>query len=43
MKGIALAGAISVLDERGYRFHKVAGTSAGWIVAQASSREIQNW
>jgi NTE family protein len=32
VKGIALAGAISVLDERGYRFHKVAGTSAGSIV-----------
>jgi len=25
VKGIAPAGAISVLDERGYRFHKVAG------------------
>lgn len=32
VKGIALAGAISVLDEHGYRFHKVAGTSAGSIV-----------
>lgn len=32
VKGIALAGAISVLDERGYRFHKIAGTSAGSIV-----------
>jgi NTE family protein len=32
VKGIALAGAISVLDERGYKFHKVAGTSAGSIV-----------
>ena len=32
VKGIALAGAISVLDERGYSFHKVAGTSAGSIV-----------
>ncbi len=32
VKGIALAGAISVLDERGYRFRKVAGTSAGSIV-----------
>jgi NTE family protein len=32
VKGIALAGAISVLDERGYTFHKVAGTSAGSIV-----------
>jgi NTE family protein len=32
VKGIALAGAVSVLDERGYTFHKVAGTSAGSIV-----------
>ncbi len=32
VKGIALVGAISVLAERGYRFHRVAGTSAGSIV-----------
>lgn len=32
VKGIALVGAITVLHERGYRFHKVAGTSAGAIV-----------
>jgi NTE family protein len=32
VKGIALAGAVSVLEERGYRFHKVAGTSAGALV-----------
>jgi NTE family protein len=32
VKGVALAGAVSVLEERGYRFHKVAGTSAGSIV-----------
>jgi NTE family protein len=32
VKGIALVGAISVLEEHGYRFHKVAGTSAGSIV-----------
>jgi NTE family protein len=32
VKGIALVGAISELAERGYRFHKVAGTSAGSIV-----------
>ena len=32
VKGIALVGAISVLEERGYRFHKIAGTSAGSIV-----------
>ncbi|HZM76260.1 MAG TPA: patatin-like phospholipase family protein [Candidatus Limnocylindrales bacterium] len=32
VKGVALAGAVAVLEERGYRFHKVAGTSAGAIV-----------
>jgi NTE family protein len=32
VKGIALVGAISVLEERGYVFHRVAGTSAGSIV-----------
>jgi NTE family protein len=32
VKGIALVGAISVLEERGYRFRRVAGTSAGAIV-----------
>ncbi len=32
VKGIGLVGAISVLEERGYTFHRVAGTSAGAIV-----------
>jgi NTE family protein len=32
VKGIALAGAISILQEAGYSFPKVAGTSAGAIV-----------
>ncbi len=32
VKGIALAGAVSVLKERGYDFPRVAGTSAGSIV-----------
>lgn len=32
VKGIALVGAIAVLEERGYRFSRVAGTSAGAIV-----------
>lgn len=32
VKGIALVGAISVLEERGYVFNRVAGTSAGSIV-----------
>ena len=32
VKGIALVGAISVLEERGYVFNRMAGTSAGAIV-----------
>ncbi|MGH8988658.1 MAG: patatin-like phospholipase family protein [Acidimicrobiales bacterium] len=32
VKGIALVGAIAVLEEHGYRFHRVAGSSAGAIV-----------
>jgi NTE family protein len=39
VKGIALAGAISVLQDRGYRFHKVAGTSAGAIVGALVAAE----
>lgn len=33
VKGIGLVGAVSVTEERGYRFENVAGTSAGAIVA----------
>jgi NTE family protein len=32
VKGIALAGAVSMLEDRGYRFRRVAGTSAGSLV-----------
>jgi NTE family protein len=32
VKGIALVGAIAVLEERGYRFRRIAGTSAGAVV-----------
>ncbi len=32
VKGIGLVGAISVLEQAGYRFQRVAGTSAGAIV-----------
>ena len=32
VKGIALAGAVSVLEEHGYHFRRVAGTSAGSLV-----------
>ena len=46
VKGIALVGAISVLEERGYEFRRVAGTSAGAIVgslvaANARAAELQ--
>lgn len=45
VKGIGLVGAISVLEERGYSFHRVAGTSAGAIVgalvaAGCTSKEL---
>lgn len=33
MKGLAFVGALQVLEEKGYRFKRVAGTSAGAIVA----------
>jgi NTE family protein len=32
VKGIGLVGALSVLEEHGYRFNRIAGTSAGAIV-----------
>jgi len=46
VKGIALVGAISVLQERGYEFRRVAGTSAGAIVgslvaANAGAAELE--
>jgi len=46
VKGIALVGAISVLEERGYEFRRVAGTSAGAIVgslvaAKADAAKLQ--
>jgi NTE family protein len=47
VKGIGLVGAISVLEERGYTFHRIAGTSAGAIVgslvaAGIPCRELQD-
>lgn len=33
VKGVGLIGALAVLEERGYRFRNVAGSSAGAIVA----------
>lgn len=46
VKGIAPVGAISVLEQRGYQFRRVAGTSAGAIVgslvaANARAAELQ--
>jgi len=40
VKGIALVGAISVLAEHGYRFHRVAGTSAGSIVGSLVAADM---
>lgn len=40
VKGIALVGAIKVLEERGYRFHRVAGTSAGAIVGSLVAARV---
>lgn len=47
VKGIGLVGALSVLEERGYRIERVAGTSAGAIVgalvaAQYSAAELKS-
>ncbi|MBE1553661.1 patatin-like phospholipase family protein [Sporosarcina limicola] len=46
LKGFALVGAYQVLEEQGYRFQRVAGTSAGailacFIAAGYSSKEIE--
>ncbi|MEK4484409.1 patatin-like phospholipase family protein [Psychrobacillus sp. FSL H8-0484] len=46
MKGIGLVGAYQVLEEKGYRFKRVAGTSAGailacFIAAGFTSKEIE--
>jgi len=46
LKGFALVGAYQVLEEKGYRFQRVAGTSAGaiiacFIAAGYTSREIE--
>jgi len=40
VKGIGLVGAISVLQERGYTFKRVAGTSAGAIVGSLVAADI---
>lgn len=40
VKGIGLSGAISVLEARGYAFHRVGGTSAGAIVGALVASEL---
>lgn len=40
VKGIALVGAIEVLEEHGYSFQRIAGTSAGAIVGALVAAEI---
>lgn len=40
VKGIGLVGAVSVLEEAGYEFPRVAGTSAGAIVASLVAARI---
>lgn len=47
LKGFALVGAYQVLEEKGYAFHRVAGTSAGAIIASFiaagySAKDIEN-
>ncbi len=42
VKGIAHVGAVMVLDEAGYRFHRVAGTSAGAITASVIAGIVQS-
>ena len=40
VKGIGLAGALAVAEERGYRWENVAGTSAGAIVAAMVAADL---
>ena len=40
VKGIALAGALEVLEERGYRVNRVAGSSAGSIAGALTTAGI---
>src|SRR5262245_51772292 len=41
VKGIALVGAVAVLVEHGYRFERVAGTSAGAIVGSLVAAGVE--
>ena len=40
VKGIALAGALEVLEERGYRAHRIAGSSAGAMAGALAAAGI---
>ncbi len=40
VKGIALVGAYTTLTDKGYRFHRIAGTSAGAIVGSFIAAEM---
>lgn len=40
VKGIALVGALSVLEERGFDFHRIAGSSAGAIVGSLAAARM---
>nr|WGD95524.1 patatin-like phospholipase family protein [Bacillus subtilis] len=40
VKGIALAGAYEVLEEKGFRFQRVAGTSVGAPLLLLSLRQV---
>ena len=40
VKGIALAGALEVLEERGYRVHRIAGSSAGAMAGALAAAGI---
>ena len=41
VKGIALVGAVSVLEQAGYTFERIAGTSAGAVVGGFLAAGIQ--
>ncbi len=42
VKGIGLVGAVLALDEAGYTFHRIAGTSAGAITASVVAGIVQS-
>ena len=42
VKGIGLVGAVLALDEAGYRFHRIAGTSAGAVTASVVAGIVQS-